>query len=275
MQIKNLSQEVMDSVRSELLHFLVPIFGSPSPQLQLDSLPIGGSGTLVQINNVHFILTAAHVWHLLKKSEYIFFLLKNTPSAFTIPRDGLTERGLCTSNCLEWGPDLALLEIAQVHVPTISASKSFLNLSHQRTIFAEHPPKTEKGLWAVTGLVHELGSIQHNYEARTSLAQMRGHALFSTVKQTYHRGGYDYFDIGAKMSLSDVPESFGGVSGGGLWQIDLNKDKSGNISWNGKRYLRGVAFWESGICNGRRVIRCHGPKSLFETAWREWGLSGR
>lgn len=69
------------------------------------------------------------------------------------------------------------------------------------------------------------------------------------------------------MQLPGVPLSFGGVSGGGLWEIKLSMTSSKEISWDEKRYFRGVAFWQSEVSDGYRMIRCHGPKSSFEKTW--------
>ena len=69
------------------------------------------------------------------------------------------------------------------------------------------------------------------------------------------------------MKLCGVPSSFGGVSGGGLWEVGLSMEKSRAISWDGRRRFRGVVFWQSAISDGRRVIRCHGPQSIFEKVW--------
>lgn len=103
---------------------------------------------------------------------------------------------------------------------------------------------------------------------------VHGRAFFSGIRSAYERNGYDYLEPSAKLALSAVPSSFGGVSGGGLWEVRLSKTPAGKLSWDGRRYFRGVAFWESEIEGaGRRVIRCHGAKSIFEKAWKVWGLS--
>jgi hypothetical protein len=133
----------------------------------------------------------------------------------------------------------------------------------------------EKGLWAVTGMVGEFTEVQPNPEARTVTCHIYGEAFISAVQRTHEHNGYDYFDLGANLQLPGVPSSFVGVSGGGLWQINLSMAKSGTISWDGKRYFRGVAFWESEKTDGYRMIRCHGPKSIFEKAWDSWALPSR
>lgn len=109
--------------------------------------------------------------------------------------------------------------------------------------------------------------VQPHLETSTVECHIQGKAFFSAVQQTHEHNGYDYFDLGANLKLADVSSSFGGVSGGGFWQINLSMAKSRTVSWDGKRFFRGIAFWETEKTDGHRMIRCHGPKSIFEKAW--------
>jgi len=121
-------------------------------------------------------------------------------------------------------------------------------------------------------MVGQFTTVKRDHEARAVQIQMASRAFFTCITDGHDRDGYDYLDVGAKLDLPGTPSTFGGVSGGGLWEIGLVM-KSGTISWDGKRYFRGVAFWESPLTDGRRrVIRCHGPRSIFEVAWQSWQL---
>lgn len=77
-------------------------------------------------------------------------------------------------------------------------------------------------------------------------------------------GDFDYFDLEVDRKVRKVPElpeNFGGVSGGGLWKVAVYCTCStGKIEW--VRTLEGVAFFELVREDGTRLIRCHGPKSL-------------
>ena len=58
-----------------------------------------------------------------------------------------------------------------------------------------------------------------------------------------------------------VPRDFGGVSGGGVWQVYLYwAPSTGEIDW--KMSLHGLAFFQLPIIAERRTIRCHGPESI-------------
>ncbi len=242
------------------------------PEKEGPRLRLIGSGTFVEVEGTHYILTAAHVWHQTKDAEQILLALTDYRSAFTLPRDAICAKEIWNRGNPEWGPDLAMMMLSPAFVSRIKAHKSFLNLTQQRATFAGHPPATEKGYWAVTGMVGQFSEVQNHPQARTIVGIAQVRALFSRIHKTHQRDGYDYLDHIAKLELPGVPSSFDGVSGGGLWEVGLSMTKSGKISWDGRRHFRGVAFWQSAESDGYRVIRCHGPRSVFERAWESWAL---
>lgn len=272
MRVADIPQSILDRVEDGLRHYFVPVLAL-SEQAAEPSLKLVGSGTLVEINGLRGILTAAHVWEATRRAANIHLPLTMGRSSFAIPRDLISPRTLRDANEPEWGPDLALLEISQPYLSTIAAHKSFLNLSQQERRLPDHPPKIEKGLWVVMGMVEEFSDVDARSAEMTVGAHVQCRAFFSLIQETHDRQGFDYLDVSAKLELPDVPSSFGGVSGGGLWQVDLSTARPGGPpSWDGKRHFRGVAFWQSDVSDARRAIRCHGPQSIFKMAWAEWGL---
>jgi hypothetical protein len=190
---------------------------------------------------------------------------------YPIPLEVVRARVLQGSQASDSGPDLALLEIPQAFMPRILAHKSALNLSSQRDRFlAKSFP--EDALWAVTGISEALSDVRSLPDQSLFEAIVRGRAFFGGIDQAHELHGWDYLDVGADISLEGVPNTFGGVSGGGLWQVQLAISETGQLSWNGERRFNGVAFWQSSVQGDRRVIRCHGPKGLFTKAWTQ--LSG-
>ncbi len=78
------------------------------------------------------------------------------------------------------------------------------------------------------------------------------------------RGDFDYIDFDVDVSFPGIPRNFGGVSGGGLWKVLIYRSASpGEIDW--LRVLEGVAFHQSDLANGHRIIRCHGEQSIRAT----------
>jgi hypothetical protein len=156
-------------------------------------------------------------------------------------------------------------------VAAIMARKSFLNLARQRAMLPAHPPKTDKALWAVMGVVGESSELRRDTDAETVFVNLRAEAFFAPSCTAERLKGYDYLTVSAKTTLPRVPSSFKGVSGGGLWQVPLSM-KAGTILWSNVLHFHGVAFWERPEMPDRVSIRCHGPRSLFERAWKAWKL---
>lgn len=271
-RIGDIPKPLLDEIGAGLEHYFVPILGLAA-EGHPDPLKLIGSGTLVRIDSQHYVLTAAHVWEATERFPTISFALTSYESWFPVPREGIAVRTLRDRRRAEFGPDLALLEISPALVPRIVAHKSVLDLSQQRRAFLAEPLPIDSGLWAVTGMSGTLSGVRTQPERRTFEADVHGRAFFGGIVQAHERDGWDYLDAGADVTLADVPQSFGGVSGGGLWQIPLSLSKNtGQLSWNGQKRFNGVAFWESAVHEGRCVIRCHGQRSLFKKAWNEWRL---
>jgi len=169
---------------------------------------------------------------------------------------------------------LALLEIPVHLVPTIRARKSFVNLALRRRSLRAQPLRLTKAVWAAMGLVGEASEVVPRTETGLVVANMFSAAFFGWTCKVTYRGLYDYFVTRAKTTLPGVPSSFGGLSGGGLWQITFTLKKATG-TWGWRLHFCGVIFFEEPQPPNVIAIRCHGPKSVFQTAWKAWGLRER
>lgn len=269
---KDIPQALLDEVGAGLQHYFVPILG-----LALDDRPyplrLIGSGTLVRIDAMYCVLTAAHVWHKAEEFPAIGLSLTSYESWFQIPRDHIVARTL-GSEFLAFGPDLALLELPRNSVARIEAHKIFLDLVQQRQAFLTDPWDLNRGIWAVTGMSGDESYVDTQPEERSVMANVQGRAFFSGVRTTFKRNDWDYVDLSADLELVGVPGSFGGISGGGLWQVPLALSKTNQFTWPGRKRFQGVEYWQTWSEDNHRLIRCHGPQSIFLTAWQAWGLPG-
>jgi hypothetical protein len=255
---------VWDQAENSLWHYFVPILalrkheGKPKPKLI-------GSGTLIKIDGKGYILTAAHVWHEAERADSIHLLIKKGGRAkVEIPLANISARTIWDrEGPEEWGPDLALLEIPPPQLTTISAYKSFLSFEQQLADLSENPPVIENSFWAMYGLVGEFSKVSVDHKRRIDV-ELVARAFFGGVTQTHWIEGFDYYDAGVELWLPGVPSSHGGMSGGGLWEVGISISKSGDYSWDGRRRFRGVVFWESKPADEQRIVRSHGPCSIFE-----------
>jgi hypothetical protein len=224
---------------------------------QGDLLKLAGSGTLLMKGNHHYILTAAHVWHeVLKHSDFV----------------GVTLREIFDHTCLietssivahepehpakwgEWGPDVIVLQIPSVRVGEIKAFKVFYEMDAGLKAMVTCD-RNETFLLAGTPAV--LGSYTKSHASVQLLAMWVG------SPQLYTRGGWDYFDVEAALHPSSEANTFGGVSGGGLWRVQIySQPDTGQIT--SRMTLEGLAFYELDTKNGKGVIRCHGVQSILK-----------
>lgn len=251
--------EIPEEFRKELftvlLHYSVTLIG-----LRGDvGYSLCGSGTLIQSGGQHFVLTAAHCARELAKCDEIGlgivelfdlphrFVIPNPPLAIVVPNEG--EFGD------EWGPDLAFLPLPTDKVGDLKARKSFCNLDACKETMLKTAPDTDhRGYWAFVGTPAATSNLENPRRPHLSLTV---HWTLDDIHQQT-KSNFDYLDI-------DVPNlDFRGVSGGGLWRIDLGRYTDGGWAMVGSPALEGCAFYQTKPQGDRRLVRCHGRRSIYQ-----------
>jgi hypothetical protein len=232
-----------------------------------------GSGTFVSTSNVFGILTAAHVVEkLIKKREFgrpylLGLTLNDYAQRYAIHSNSLEPIIIANGQIESDGPDLGFIVLPHSEKGTIEATKIFHNLDKNRVRILTAPPRFNEGLWAICGVPDEK-TIDEHPDKR--FAPFKGFFMFigfGGVSGTYTVGGYDYCDIKVKHNISPIiPDSFGGVSGGGLWQIPLKRSSLQTIEPI-EYILSGVAFYQTDRVGLYRSIKCHGRKSIYDLAY--------
>ena len=141
----------------------------------------------------------------------------------------------------------------------------FYNLSLRRSRSLNEPPPLQKGCaWVLCGMVGER-TKELRPERRFQIAkEFRG--LYGPTVLAGHReeAGFDYLSVEVSYDGDYAgPNSFKGCSGGSLWQV-LLKERDGAVVVD-DLLLSGVPFYESPNVNNRRIIECHGPRSIYAT----------
>src|SRR5260370_39695972 len=95
----------------------------------------------------------------------------------------------------------------------------------------------------ISGFCHEGHTTEVNEDAFSVVKGFKGFAGFTSIERRSEYANYDLCDVVVDYSLaSDVPKSFGGHSGGGLWHVVLTKDEeTGKISHRSPMFS-GVVF---------------------------------
>jgi hypothetical protein len=223
-----------------------------------DVLRLAGSGTLVAHDGSHYILTAAHVWYeVLKYSDFVGVTLREVYDhtclleTATILAYG-PER---PAGWTEWGPDLILLRIPDIRVGEIKAFKVFYDM---RAELSGLVTRDRNETYLLVGTPSVLGSYTQNHASVELMGMWVG------VPRVYSHGQWDYFDTKAALRPPSSANTFGGVSGGGLWRVQVYySPESGRIE--SAVALEGVAFYELGTENGQGIVRSHGLQSIDKT----------
>lgn len=230
-----------------------------------ERLDLCGTGTLVWFAGVHYILTAAHVWEMLCETpaptSVGLTLRENLDHKYLIDRATIVATGPPKPvQWNEWGPDIVFLRVPPEHVGAIEVYRVFWNLAQKRNF--SHVICID--LRVLKGTPHELGEfteIHAELEITGMFSAPHIERYSSMQAPEAIRRDYDYVDLDMDLALPGVPQTFGGVSGGGLWRVLVYwSDSTNEITW--KIEIEGVAFHQSDPINGHRTIRCHGPQSI-------------
>jgi hypothetical protein len=141
--------------------------------------------------------------------------------------------------------------------------KAFYNVDKRRPCSAK-PPDYASGVWAVLGAPEE----QSTFGEKEAVLKI---SLFaSVVASAQVRDGFDYVDLSYfHEDRPDLPRSYGGISGSGLWRLPISRAEGAAIEWSGELHGEGVAFYQKPVGAVEGVIRCHGRMSVFERAVEE------
>jgi hypothetical protein len=268
-RLSDIPQELLESISKQLSNYAVG-FVRPEETTSSADLALLGSGTFVEINGVHGILTAHHVIEAFpNKGEIGLVLAPNLPTLHN-PRiyiDFLTPVKVARGKVASEGPDLGIIVLPSVNLGSIKALKSFYNLGLRRRQVLSNPPANDMGMWFLCGFIDEFtieDAPAKKYDRVKGFYCRCGPVL--GVSKAYSVDGYDYFEFEVPYNEEHkFPKSYGGMSGGGVWQVELIRTPEGALAANAL-ILSGVAFYESDVLDKKRSIKCHGRQSLYQAA---------
>jgi len=231
-------------------------------------LVLSGSGVLVMANGRHAILTADHVLKALPKTGHFGLVLLSSlglfDHQFILNTDCVQKLTVGRGTDEAVGPDLGLLILSRNDVSRLESKKLFHNLDKRRNKMLNEPGANRIGPWVMCGLVDEMTENATPHTGMKLLKIFKGLCGPVIVNRVRHDGSFDYFSAEVNCGKAHgLPESYGGCSGGGLWRLVLG-EKNGVITVE-EIHLGGIAFYESAQQDSRRLIECHGYKSIYET----------
>ncbi len=265
-KISDLPTDFLGEITISILNHLVGLIrirkGKSSDNIQLI-----GSGTLVYLEDTFGILTAHHVLEAIPARGTLGLILPyhDKEQRYTVDISHITKMPIARGNVDSDGPDLAFIKLPQAYIGQIKALGTFYNLAYDKEEILNSPVDNTIGMWAVSGYPNEYTKEIESIGCFDGVIKYEGNCLFGSIDKSYSSEEFDYIEMPADYQ-NDVPESFGGVSGGGLWHIVLEQPPHGDIRVK-RIILSGVAFYQSALENNFRSLKCHGRRSVYQIAY--------
>lgn len=227
-----------------------------------------GSGTLVSVGSVHGILTAAHVLEALPRNGEVGIALNyEDPSQFrrlVIEMQHAEPILIGGEASGASGPDLGFLRLSQSDVGKLKALGSFYNLSRRRSDALANVPSASNYVDAITGIVHERTKEIASVSPKVVSTGFEALFVDGLSGKIIDHADFDLFDFEpAPRPGFILPSDYRGVSGGAVWRFYVNLE--GETPKVVEKRLLGVPFHQSDLKDGNRVLRCHGPRSVYAT----------
>lgn len=230
-----------------------------------------GSGTFARINGRPGILTAHHVWEAIyrERDRYpeVHLLVARDDHRYTVPVHHLVVHLRLARDSEAWGPDLQFIEVPALVASRIAVAKSFVEISARAEKWKKIAHQAA-GFAFVAGFaaVETIASPSGNVNEPNVL--LRG-GYVTGVDRLVKNGKFDYLETTVDYEFAkDLPETFGGVSGGGLWRFSLRQGDRCNdmttATLSSDFALAGVAFYEERSSDSKMTLRYHGPDSIYE-----------
>ncbi len=234
---------------------------------QLDGEP-AGTGTLVSSGDLFGILTAAHVLDALPDNGevgLVRWLKVPSEQQLQAQRMEMSHARKVTIYSGNKGkaPDLGFLVLPPMNVGNLQATNSFVNLDRLDPA-AVMVANAKASLEAIAGMI---GIWTTDVAPRSSGGKRKSFSGLLFPGQSIRmleEGGFDIREFDPKHGDEfEPPESYGGVSGGGLWQVYLAADAKSAEELK-YRFL-GVPYYQSEVrSDGDRHILCHGTRGILQ-----------
>ena len=258
---------ILESVSEKVFTYSSPLLKITFDPPDVDYVEVIGSGTFVRVGDIYGILTANHVAKNLDGECFLGLALLRDEDNFKIHKSFIKIIDIGIPNTNGYGPDIAFIMFNDTHRSDIARYKDFYPLCQNRDEALSYPPPLDVGFWAACGTPQERITLEDSASSFSAAISMQLYCAFGGVEREYIKDDYDYFEMDADYAKAkNVPHSFKGMSGGGLWQIPITFTDDNNIIVN--RYLlSGVAFWQSNQSERKSFLRFHARKSIYENMW--------
>ena len=212
-----------------------------------DASPIG-TGTFARLGKTTGIITAGHVLESLPKGKVGLVRFPSVEPALQNFRLDLAH----TDRSVDWNgkegdaPDIGFLKIPELDARSLEAKGAvFYNLARVRNFVPGKPGHHMAKAYAVVGVVGEWTEEGSAMQAKGKKKIIGG--LFGAAKtgQQLSENETELVEVTVDYTNGPrVPKSYGGVSGGALWELHVELDDQNKVVKVNKK-LHGIAFRQS------------------------------
>ncbi len=256
--IRNLPKDFTKAIHDHIRLYSVTMLMAESLE---DNRVIPCAGTLCSFGSKAGIVTARHVWEEARKHKILILmtgrnhkLLDTDSIAPAVPK--ITSK---LSDANGKIPDIAFLYLDPKQKADIEdLGKVFYSINRRISSPYLNVQNTGDGYWTIFGNPKDFV----NAEERNLTSFIYG----TGVKFITEIDGWDYLSVDLNIPENvGIPNSFGGVSGGGVWRTMWNCN-SGQTRFVVSNLIEecvfvGVCFYETDQ-DGRQLI-AHGPNSIY------------
>jgi hypothetical protein len=262
-----LPKEVIESASREVANYSIGFLHLNNPPRRSQDLMLHGSGTLISVGTTYAILTADHVISVLPRSGRLGLILSPTVQQYTIDIQGIAYVRIARGERESEGPDLGAVVLSTPIAAAIIAKKAVYSLDAHRDQALFSPPHIRDGFWFVNGFIDEKTVEEKDKNGYYLVKGFYNWSGAGGPDQVTIVGDHDYFDFPVSYSGRSVaPKSFGGMSGGGLWQVPLKRGAEGEIVHKSP-ILSGVVFYQEPTTETYCGVKCHGRLSVYQVAF--------
>jgi hypothetical protein len=225
-----------------------------------------GSGVLISVGKTRAILTAQHVLQVLPRTGRLAVFLERTREPHTIDTHGIAFVDIARGTQDSVGPDLGAVVLASRIGSAIAAKKPFYNLDAHRDRLLGSPPDLQDGVWCAQGFLAERTVVTTDPSEGGFTKWFYNFSGFGGPENSTQVDEHDYFEFPVSHeSRADAPVDWGGMSGGGLWQIPLKRQDEEIVPLS--PLLSGVLFYQQPTTDTQCGVKGHGRRSVYEVAY--------
>lgn len=252
-----LESKTVEIVRHSMIGFIR--LDRENPNAPSTSL---GSGTLVDVDGIRGVITAAHVVEALRREREVGILrlhASSQPEMMTVSPSTVEAIVMGGEGSGVAGPDIAFLRLPQSLEGVLRATNVFFSpAAYALARQSRGGPSKHPEARFVTGVLAEATRTlsPRNGNFRVEFSAFRAFGEFEDRRET--PDGFDTFEFAFNYAPgSEMPARYGGLSGGGVWQTFEDTPPL-------HRQLTGMPFRETAADeNGVRRLICHGPRTLY------------